>query len=57
MRAELYQAAARHLLGERLGGEQGRQLREQAATFFTEQGIRNPAGILNVYAPGLRAGG
>jgi hypothetical protein len=43
---------ARHCLGELLGGDDGRQMVEDALRTMTEWGIRNPSRWLAVYMPG-----
>ena len=49
----LYAAAARRRLGELLAGDEGRQLIDYSAAWMTKQGIRNPAAVSNMMAPGF----
>ncbi len=49
----LYAAAARRRLGQLIGGDQGRSLMAEADAWMTAQGIRNPARMTAVYAPGF----
>lgn len=46
-------AVARRRIGELQGGEHGRTLREQADAWMRAQSIRNPSGIVAMYAPGF----
>ncbi len=47
----LYAAASRRRLGEILGGDEGRAQLEQADSWMSQQGIRNPARMADVFAP------
>ena len=49
----LYAAAAKHRLGEILGGERGEILLAEARTFMAAQDIRNPDRMLRLLAPGF----
>ena len=49
----LYAAAARRRLGEKLGGERGRQLITEADTWMAEQKIKNPEALTRMLAPGF----
>jgi hypothetical protein len=49
----LYAAAARRRLGQLLGGEQGQALIAAADSWITSQGIRSPARMTAVKAPGF----
>jgi hypothetical protein len=49
----LYAAAARHRLGNLLGGERGQQLVAEAEAWMTEQRIKNPAAMTRMLAPGF----
>jgi hypothetical protein len=49
----LYAAAARRRLGELLAGDEGRQLIDYSAAWMTKQGIKNPAAVSNLMAPGF----
>ncbi len=49
-----YAAAARWRLGELLGGQEGRALVDQADSWMRSQGIRNPARMAAMHAPGFR---
>src|SRR5262249_46837205 len=49
-----YAAAARWRLGGLLGGEEGRALLDQASSWMASQGIRNPARMVALHAPGFR---
>ncbi len=49
----LYAAAARRRLGEKLGGERGRQLIIEADTWMAEQKIKNPEALTKMLAPGF----
>ncbi len=48
----MHACAARHRLGELLGGDEGRALVGSAQTEFASEGIRNPAAMLASYLPG-----
>jgi eukaryotic-like serine/threonine-protein kinase len=48
----LYTAAARRRLGELRGGEDGRQLVQQADAWMATQDVKNPARITAMLAPG-----
>jgi hypothetical protein len=49
----LYAAAARRRLGELLGGDEGRELIEQAEEWMGRQQIRNPMAVTRLMAPGF----
>ncbi|MGH9933151.1 MAG: serine/threonine-protein kinase PknK [Pyrinomonadaceae bacterium] len=49
----LYAAAARRRLGEKLGGERGRQLITEADAWMTGQKIKNPEAMTRMLAPGF----
>ena len=49
----LYAAAARHRLGEIMGGASGRELISQADDWMSKQQIKNPAAVANLMAPGF----
>src|SRR4029079_16940248 len=49
----LYAVVARHRLGEMIGGDRGRELREEANEWMSGQLIKNPARIMNLMAPGF----
>ena len=49
----LLAAAARWRLGTLVGGERGQAFIQKAKAFMTGQEIRNPARLLQVYAPGF----
>jgi tRNA A-37 threonylcarbamoyl transferase component Bud32 len=49
----LYTAATRRRLGQLIGGDQGKALVAEADRWMTAQGIRNPARMTAVYAPGF----
>jgi hypothetical protein len=49
----LHAAAARWRLGEVAGGDEGGVAREEAEGFMRAQGIENPAGMVNMLAPGF----
>jgi len=49
----LYAASAQYRRGRLLGGDQGRELIESALETMADQEIRNPARLLNVFAPGF----
>jgi hypothetical protein len=49
-----YAAAARWRLGGLLRGEEGRVLLDQASSWMASQGIRNPARMVALHAPGFR---
>jgi hypothetical protein len=50
---KLYAASARVRLGRLLGGDEGRGLVEAGAGFMTLQGVRDPAGMVRMLAPGF----
>src|SRR6185436_2131511 len=50
---QLYATAARRRLGEKLGGDRGRQLIAQTEEWMAKQQIKNPARMMNVLAPGF----
>ena len=49
----LYAAASRRRLGEILGGDEGRAQVERADSWMSQQGIRNPARMADVFAPAV----
>ncbi len=49
----LYAASAQYRRGQLLGGERGKDLIDAAADTLARQEIRNPARMLNVFAPGF----
>ena len=49
----LYAAAARRRLGEKLGGDHGRQLMAEADAWMLDQRIKNPAFMTRMLAPGF----
>jgi hypothetical protein len=49
----LFAAAARRRLGQLIGGDQGKALVAEADRWMAAQGIRNPARMTAVYAPGF----
>ena len=49
----LFAAAARRCLGQLVGGSEGRTLMACADTWMAGQGIRNPARMTALYAPGF----
>ncbi len=49
-------AAARWVRGTVMGGDNGRQLVARAASFFTAEGVRNPARFAAFYVPGFGIG-
>jgi eukaryotic-like serine/threonine-protein kinase len=49
----LYAAAARRRLAEELGGDRGRQLRDDADAWMLDQKIKNPALMTRMLAPGF----
>jgi hypothetical protein len=49
----LYAAASRRRLGEILGGDEGRTQVDRADSWMTEQGIRKPARMADVFAPAV----
>ncbi|HTU89005.1 MAG TPA: AAA family ATPase, partial [Gemmataceae bacterium] len=49
----LFAAATRRRLGQLIGGDQGKSLIAEADRWMTAQGIRNPARMTAVYAPGF----
>ncbi|WP_437636729.1 serine/threonine-protein kinase [Sorangium sp. So ce854] len=50
----LFAACARRRRGELLGGEEGRSLVGAADAWMAGQGIRNPARMARIFAPGFR---
>ncbi len=52
----LYAAAARRRLGQLTGGDAGRQLIVEADVWMNEQGVRQPARLTRVLAPGFFIG-
>ena len=52
----LFAAAARRCLGDLLRGDEGRQLIAAADAWMTGQGIRNPARMTAILAPGFPGG-
>jgi hypothetical protein len=49
----LHAVTAQRRLGEILGGDQGRELIQQADDWMTRQQIKNPVKITNLMAPGF----
>lgn len=49
----LHAAAARRRLGELKGGDEGTALIAEVDTWMASHGIRNPARLAAMYAPGL----
>jgi hypothetical protein len=49
----LFASAARRHLGQLIGGDQGKALVAEVDRWMTSQGIRNPARMTAVYAPGF----
>ncbi len=49
----LFAAATRRCQGQRLGGEVGRSLLDQANRWMAEQEIRSPARMTMMYLPGF----
>jgi hypothetical protein len=49
----LYGAAAGHRLGGLLGGDEGRELREEAEEWMRGEGIVRPDRMINMLAPGF----
>jgi hypothetical protein len=49
----IFAEAARRRLGQLLGAEEGRRLIEESEAWMTAQGIRNPARMAAVFAPGF----
>ncbi|XXX78617.1 protein kinase [Sorangium sp. So ce134] len=50
----LFAACARRRRGQLLGGEEGRALIQAADAWMAGQGVRNPARIAAIFAPGFR---
>ena len=50
---KLYAAAARRRLGELRGGQAGSEAIRQADDFFAGQGVRDPAAMTRLFAPGF----
>ncbi|MBI4510802.1 MAG: AAA family ATPase [Deltaproteobacteria bacterium] len=53
----LLAAAAKYREGVLLGGTDGMALKEQAERWLEEEGVKSPEHLLDVVAPGFRAGG
>ena len=49
----LYAASARRRLGEIIGGDDGEALVSDADLLMTSRGVRQPARLTAMYAPGL----
>ncbi len=49
----LHAAVARHLLGKLVAGDEGRALVERAAAWMQSEGVKNPARLVAVIAPGF----
>ena len=49
----LYAIVTSHRLGELIGGDRGRELRQGAEEWMSRQLIKNPAKVLNLMAPGF----
>jgi hypothetical protein len=49
----LYAIAARYRLGSLQGGEKGARLRDTARDWLTDQGVKNPARLVAMLAPGF----
>jgi hypothetical protein len=52
----LYAAAARRRLGRLIGGDAGKALLVEADTWMASQGIKNPARMTAMLAPGFPDG-
>jgi hypothetical protein len=52
-RMRLFAAAARWRLGALVGGDEGSAYRAEADRFFVEQGVREPAQMVAMLAPGM----
>ena len=52
----LYAAAARRRLGEKLGGERGQQLINEADAWMAGQNVKNPEALAKMLAPGFDQG-
>ena len=50
---ELYAAVSRRRRGQLLGAAEGARFLRQADRWMTDQGIRNPARMAGVLAPGV----
>jgi hypothetical protein len=46
--------SGRRWLGELIGGRRGEELRARSNGWMANQGVRNPARIAHLYAPGFR---
>ena len=55
--ALLVAESGRRWLGELVGGRRGEELRARSNGWMANQGVRNPARIAHLYAPGFRARG
>ena len=53
--AMLVAESGRRWLGELLGGRHGEELRARSNGWMANQGVRNPARLAHLYAPGFRA--
>jgi hypothetical protein len=49
----VFAVAARHRLGELIGGDRGRELVADATEWMSRQEIKNPARLMNLMAPGF----
>lgn len=49
----LYAIVTRHRLGEMIGGDRGRELRQDAEEWMSRQLIKNPEKVMNLMAPGF----
>jgi hypothetical protein len=52
--AVLLAESGRRWLGELIGGRRGEELRTRSNAWMANQGVRNPARIAHLYAPGFR---